>query len=429
MSRLFDGLRTLRDRVLRRRPAAETSAAPVGPRAPVLGPADPLLMATVLALVAFGVVMVYSASAVFAAQTFHDGLHFLVRQTIYAVVGLLLVVSLARLDYHLLRPLAYPMLGGSVLLLMYIAVGFGHSAGGAARWISVGPIHVQPAETAKVAMIFWLAYSLSKKADRIRSFSVGFLPHALVAGFVMLLCLRQPDFGSAVMIALLTFVLLFTAGARTGYILGAALLFAPIAYVLVTRSEYRMRRMQAYLDPFAHRFDVGYQISESLMSFGSGGLWGVGIGDSRQKLFFLPEAHTDFISAIVGEELGFIGILALMIGFSIIIVRGLRAAFRAADDYGTYLAVGITLFIGIQAFTNLAVTMGLLPTKGLALPFLSFGGSSLLVNCAAIGVLLNVSRARPSVAATTQATDGDEKRDVAPRTGSRRPSAAVGGTS
>ena len=428
MSRLFDGLRTMRDRVLRR-PPAEASAAPVGPRAPVLGPADPLLMATVLALVAFGVVMVYSASAVFAAQTFHDGQHFLVRQTMYAVVGLLLVVSLARLDYHLLRPLAYPMLGGSVLLLLYIAVGFGHSAGGAARWISVGPIHVQPAEIAKVAMIFWLAYSLSKKADRIRSFSVGFLPHALVAGFVMLLCLRQPDFGSAVMIALLTFVLLFTAGARTGYILGAALLFAPIAYVLVTRSEYRMRRMQAYLDPFAHRFDVGYQISESLMSFGSGGLWGVGIGDSRQKLFFLPEAHTDFISAIVGEELGFIGILALMIAFSIIIVRGLRAAFRAADDYGTYLAVGITLFIGIQAFTNLAVTMGLLPTKGLALPFLSFGGSSLLVNCAAIGVLLNVSRARPSVAVTTQATDGDEKRDVAPRTGSRRPSAAVGGTS
>jgi cell division protein FtsW len=397
MSRMRDLLAALRDRVLRRSPARDLSvAAP----APLLGPADPLLMATVLALVAFGVVMVYSASAVFASQVFHDGQHFLVRQAIYAAVGLLLVIALARLDYRRLRALAYPMLGGSVLLLLYIALGFGHSAGGAARWISVGPIHIQPAELAKVAMIFWLAYSLSKKADRIRSFSVGFLPHALVAGMVMLLCLRQPDFGSAVMIALLTFVLLFTAGARTGYILGAGLLFAPIAYALITGSEYRMRRMQAYLDPFAHRFDVGYQISESLMSFGSGGLFGVGIGDSRQKLFFLPEAHTDFISAIVGEELGFIGIVVLMFAFTIIVVRGLRAAFRAADDYGTYLAVGITLFIGIQAFTNLAVTMGLVPTKGLALPFLSFGGSSLLVNCAAIGVLLNVSRARPSVTAT-----------------------------
>jgi cell division protein FtsW len=429
MSRVGDALRALRDRVLRRSQAGEPGvAAP----APLLGPADPLLMATVLALVAFGVVMVYSASAVFASQVFHDGQHFLVRQAIYAAVGLLLVIALARLDYHRLRALAYPMLGGAVLLMLYIALGFGHSAGGAARWISVGPIHIQPAELAKVAMIFWLAYSLSKKADRIRSFSVGFLPHALVAGMVMLLCLRQPDFGSAVMIALLTFVLLFTAGARTGYILGAGLLFAPIAYALITGSEYRMRRMQAYLDPFAHRFDVGYQISESLMSFGSGGLFGVGIGDSRQKLFFLPEAHTDFISAIVGEELGFIGIVVLMLAFSIIVVRGLRAAFRAADDYGTYLAVGITLFIGIQAFTNLAVTMGLVPTKGLALPFLSFGGSSLLVNCAAIGVLLNVSRARQSVAATTSATDGDGARNGGARSGSaapRRPSAPVGATS
>jgi len=430
MSRLVDASRALFARLVRR-------GAPVGEGGPALvdtaqpGPADPVLMATVLALVAFGVVMVYSASAVFASQIFHDGAHFLVRQALYAVAGLVLVVALARLDYHLLRPLAYPMLGASVLMMLYIAVGFGHSAGGAARWISLGPIHIQPAETAKITMIFWLAYSLSKKADRIRSFSVGFLPHALVAGFVMLLCLRQPDFGSAVMIALLTFVLLFTAGARTGYILGAGLLVAPIAYVLITRSEYRMRRIQAFLDPFAHRFDVGYQISESLMSFGSGGLSGVGIGDSRQKLFFLPEAHTDFISAIVGEELGFVGIVATMLAFAIVVLRGLRAAFRAADDYGTYLAVGLTLFIGIQAFTNLAVTMGLVPTKGLALPFLSFGGSSLLVNCAAIGVLLNVSRARPERAQPPRESGSTPARNTTtngPRGGSLRPAAAAGAT-
>jgi cell division protein FtsW len=278
--------------------------------------------------------------------------------------------------------------------MLYVALGFGHAAGGAARWISVGPVHVQPAETAKVAMIVWLAYSLSKKSDRIRTFSVGFLPHALMAGVLMALCLKQPDFGSAVMIALLTFVLLFTAGARTGYILGAVLIFLPIAYALIALSPYRMRRIQAFLDPFAHRFDVGYQISESLMSFGSGGVTGVGLGDSRQKLFFLPEAHTDFISAIVGEELGFVGLACLIVAYGVLVVRGLRAAFRAADDFGTYLAVGISLFVGMQAYTNLAVAMGLVPTKGLVLPFLSYGGSSLLVNCAAMGVLLNVSRQR-----------------------------------
>ena len=431
MSRLLAALRALSARVLRRGAAAPDGAPALVDTAQP-GPADPVLMATVLALVAFGVVMVYSASAVFASQMFHDGEHFLVRQAIYAVVGLVLIVALARLDYHVLRPLAYPMLGASVLMMLYIAAGFGHSAGGAARWISIGPIHVQPAETAKVTMFFWLAYSLSKKADRIRSFSVGFLPHALVAGFVMLLCLRQPDFGSAVMIALLTFVLLFTAGARTGYILGATLLVAPIVYALITRSEYRMRRIQAFLDPFAHRYDVGYQIFESLVSFGSGGLSGVGIGDSRQKLFFLPEAHTDFISAIVGEELGFVGILATMIAFAVVVVRGLRAAFRAADDYGTYLAVGLTLFIGIQAFTNLAVTMGLVPTKGLALPFLSFGGSSLLVNCAAIGVLLNVSRARPEGAQAPRDVGGEPARREANRglrNGSLRPAGAAGAAS
>jgi cell division protein FtsW len=176
--------------------------------------------------------------------------------------------------------------------------------------------------------------------------------------------------------------------------LGAGLIAGSLGYLLVTTNEMRMRRIRAFLEPFEHRYDIGYQISESLMSFGSGGVTGVGIGDSRQKLFFLPEAHTDFISAIVGEELGFVGVALLVVAFGLVIARGLRAAFRAADDYGTYLALGITMFVGMQAFTNLAVAMGMLPTKGLVLPFLSYGGSSLLVNCAAVGVLLNVSRPR-----------------------------------
>jgi cell division protein FtsW len=371
-------------------PEAERSSAVPA----VIGPADAVLTGTLVALVAGGVVMVYSASAVFAHARYEDPAHFLVRQAVFAIAGLLVMVAMARIDYHRLRPLTYPILFGAVGLLAATALGVGHSAGGAARWINLGPINIQPAELVKVALICWLAYSLSKKAERIRSFSVGFLPHVLVSGLVCLLCLAQPDFGSAVMIGLVTFVLLFTAGARLGYILGAALLAAPVVYFLVAGSEYRMRRITAFLDPFQHRYAAGYQIAESLMSFGSGGMTGVGIGDSRQKLFFLPEAHTDFISAIIGEELGFVGFCVLVSGFLILIYRGLRAGLHAADDYGTYLAVGITLFVGMQAFTNLAVAVGLLPTKGLVLPFISYGGSSLLANCAAMGIVLNVSRPR-----------------------------------
>lgn len=360
----------------------------------IAGPADALLTGAIVALVAFGVVMVYSASAVYASSEYDDGQHFLIRQGIFALLGLFVMVAAAKVDYHRYSALTYPILATSVILLLVVALGFGRSAGGASRWIQLGPINIQPAEIAKVAMILWLAYSLSKKRFQIRSFTVGFLPHALIAGVMMLLCLRQPDFGSAVMIGLLTFILLFSAGAKTGYLLGSILLAAPVAYALIATSPYRMRRIQAFLDPFAHRYDVGYQISESLMSFGSGGATGVGIGDSRQKLFFLPEAHTDFISAIIGEELGFVGIVVLLLVYVLVVLRGLRAAFEAADDYGAYLAIGITMFIGAQAFTNLAVAMGMLPTKGLVLPFISYGGSSLLVNCAAVGILLNVSRPR-----------------------------------
>ncbi len=395
---------------------------PIAP-APAVGPADAVLYGTVIALIAFGGVMVYSASAVFASQVYDNGYYFLIRQGAFALVAVPLIVAIARIDYHRYRPLTYPILAGVVGLMAFVALGFGHTAGGASRWIALGPIHVQPAEVAKVALILWLAYSLSKKRERIKSFSVGFLPHVLMAGFLMLLCLKQPDFGSAVMIGLLTFILLFTAGARLGYILGAALCALPIVYALVASSPYRMRRITSFLAPFEHRQGEGYQIVESLLSYGSGGFWGVGIGDSRQKLFYLPEAHTDCISAIVGEELGFVGIALLITAFLIVFVRGMRAAFRASDEYGTYLAVGVTMFIGMQAFTNLAVVMGMLPTKGLALPFLSYGGSSLLVNSAAIGVLLNVSRSRAPSSAPAAEEGASIKKSRAKLFG-----AALGGT-
>jgi cell division protein FtsW len=392
-------------------------------RPKVLGPADPWMTATLIGLVAFGVVMVYSASAVFAAQRYDDSLHFLVRQSFFAVAGIGAMFAIARIDYHRYKILTYPGLGLAIVMLVFVAIGFGRSAGGAARWIAIGPFNIQPAEPTKVMLILWLAYSLSKKREHMASFSIGFLPHVLMAGLLMLLCLKQPDFGSAVMIGALTFVMLFTAGARVKDLLGGVLIAAPAAAALILLSPYRMRRIQAFMSPLEHRQDVGYHITQSFMSFGAGGVTGVGIGDSRQKLLFLPEAHTDFISAIIGEELGYVGILLLIGAFVFIVVRGLRAATRAADDYGSYLAVGITVFIGLQALTNLSVAMGLVPTKGLVLPFISYGGSSLLVNCAAAGILLNVSRPRQPVERAVEDesdVESDEKQPVPQGRRSRR---------
>ena len=390
---------------------ASKSTTPMEP-----GPMDVSLAATLVALIAFGVVMVYSASAVHANNMFGNGYHFLLRQTAFAVVAFVLLFAFTRLDINLLRRSTYPILLVAVLLMIAVALGFGRSAGGATRWIAVGPVNVQPAELAKLAMIMWLAHSLAKKSNQMRTFSIGFLPHVLVAGLLMLLCLAQPDFGSAVMIALLTFVVLFAAGAKAGYLLGCVLIVIPVGYAGIASSPYRMRRITAFLEPFEHRQGAGYQITESLMSFGSGGWTGVGLGDGRQKLLFLPEAHTDFISAIIGEELGFIGVVLLCAAFLWIVVRGLRAAWRAQDEYAGYLAAGMTLFIGLQAFTNLAVAMGLLPTKGLALPFVSYGGSSLLVNAAAAGIILNTSRYGVSRAVEAPALAQPEKPKLRLRT-------------
>ncbi|MBW2209447.1 MAG: putative lipid II flippase FtsW [Deltaproteobacteria bacterium] len=385
------------------------------------GPPDVTLAATLVGLIAFGVVMVYSASAVYANNMFGNGFHFLIRQTVFAVAAFVVLIIFTRVDIGLLRRSTYPVLLVAVLLMIAVALGFGRSAGGATRWLAVGPVNVQPAELAKLAMIMWLAHSLAKKSDRMRTFSIGFLPHVLVAGLLMLLCLAQPDFGSAVMIAVLTFVVLFAAGAKAGYLLGCVLLAVPIGYAAIASSPYRMRRIKAFLEPFEHRQGAGYQITESLMSFGSGGWTGVGLGDGRQKLLFLPEAHTDFISAIIGEELGFIGVVLLCAAFGWVVFRGLRAAWRAQDEYAGYLAAGMTLFIGLQAFTNLAVALGLLPTKGLALPFVSYGGSSLLVNAAAAGIILNTSRYGVSRAVEASAPTKTKRRQP-------RLTAARGGT-
>jgi cell division protein FtsW len=282
---------------------------------------------------------------------------------------------------------------------------------GAARWIAVGPITVQPAEAAKLALILWLSYSLAKKSDKIKSFSIGFLPHLLVPGFMVFLCMLQPDFGTSAVILIITFALLFVAGAKLGYMMLAAVVAAPIAYYLVAGSEYRLKRILAFLDPISVRFEHGYQLTQSMFGFSAGGAFGTGIGDGLQKLFFLPEAHNDFIAAIIAEELGAVGIWLTIFVFGIVVARGVTIAFRAQDEFGTYVGFGISTLIGVQALANLGVAMGLLPTKGLNLPFVSYGGSALVISLFAVGILLNISKGHriPEPTRTSRASKGNTR--------------------
>lgn len=375
-------------------PPAEVTAPRASlPPTRATGPIDPILSATVVLLIAFGVVMVFSASAVFAEEEYGDGMRFLVRQSVFAAVAIPAMLVVAHIDYRRWRPLTYPALVGTVVLLVLTLI-IGRTAGGATRWIRLGPVDIQGAELAKLALVLFLAHSLSKKADRLTTFSIGVLPHLVVLGVLAFLCLLQPDLGSAMMLGLLTLVMLFAAGAKIGPILGTIAGGAAAAGLAIATSSFRRARVEAFLDPFGHREGAGYQTVESMLAFGSGGWTGVGLGDSRQKLFFLPEAHTDFISAIVGEELGFVGVVLLVGAFVLIAARGLRAALHAPDDYGSWLALGATGLVVLSALTNLAVCMGLVPTKGLVLPFVSYGGSALLVSAIAMGLVLNVSRSR-----------------------------------
>jgi cell division protein FtsW len=360
-------------------------------RAKARPPVDVVLAAATIALLGFGVVMVYSSSVIEATTVFRDSQYFLRRQALYAGVGLALLFFVSRIDYRRLKPFTYPILAVVTGLMILSVIGFGHTGGGAARWLKLGPINVQPSEAAKLSLILWLAYSLEKKRERMKSFSIGMLPHFLMAGFLMILCLKQPDFGGAVVLLFLTFALLFVAGARLGYLLGAAMLGGLFAAWAVRFTSYRWERMLAWFNMSEHRQDLAYQPFQSVMSFGSGGPFGLGLGQGLQVLY-LPEAHTDFISAIIGEELGFVGILGLCGVYLLIVARGIRTALAAEDEYGSYIAFGISVLFGVQALVNLSVAMAMLPTKGLTLPFVSYGGSSLLVSCAAMGILLNVSR-------------------------------------
>ena len=353
---------------------------------------DPVLLAAVLLLLAFGVVMVYSASAVYAGARLGDGLWFFKRQAMGAGLGLCALLLAMKIGYRRLEALAVPLVIVSLLLLVLVRVpGLGHAAGGAQRWMKLGPITFQPSEIGKLSLILWLARSLAKKQDRIRVFSVGFLPHLFMLGLFAVLLMLEPDFGTTIVLGILTFALLFVAGARSTYLMSVVGAAAPIAAFLVWRSPYRLQRVLTFLDPWKDPQGHGYQTVESLLGFGAGGSFGVGLGESHQKLFFLPAAHTDFILSIVGEELGFVGVAAVLVLFAVIVWRGLKAAHAAPDAFGCYLALGLTLLLSLEAIVNAGMALSLLPTKGMALPFLSYGMSSVISSCLAAGILLSVS--------------------------------------
>jgi cell division protein FtsW len=372
---------------------------------------DMTLLSVTLLLAGIGLVMLYSASSIIAEVRYQDGMYFFKRQVVFTLAGLILLFFVKNVHYTFYRRFVYVVLGLSILSLCLVLVPqFGHKAGGARRWLHLGGFSLQPAEFAKLALVMFIAYSLAKKNERLREFGVGFFPHALVCGVFVFLIYRQPDLGTAVYFALLTFTLLFVAGVRLRHLFGSALALVPLLILAVTRRDYRWGRVLAFLDPWRDPTSSSFQLLHSLLAFGSGGLIGAGLGSGKQKLFYLPEPHTDFLLAVIGEEAGLLGICGVLFLYAILVWRGVHIALWAPDRYGTYLAFGLTLVVGLQALINGAVVMGLLPTKGLPLPFMSYGGSSLCTNFLAVGILLNISSHRRDPAAGTWLRPSAEER-------------------
>ncbi|MEJ5329733.1 MAG: putative lipid II flippase FtsW [Desulfobaccales bacterium] len=358
----------------------------------VSGRQDHLLLYATLGLVLLGLTSVFTSSTVMAMAQFQDPYYFVKRQVFYALLGLALLYIASRIPYQYWKPLVYPILLLSLISLILVFVpGIGAKVRGAARWLKLGPLTLQPSEFAKLALVIFLAYSLARKQEKMKYFAIGFLPHMLVAGIFILLILKEPDFGTAVTLALITFIMLLVGGTRVTYIFFASLAGLVLGTLAVLRDPKKFARILSFLDPWKHGQDVGYQLKQSLLAIGSGGLIGVGPGQSRAKLFYLPDAHTDFILAIYSEEFGLVGVLLLLALFTLVTIRGLRLSLRAPDAFGSYLALGLTLIISLQAAINMGVVTGILPTKGLSLPFLSYGGSNLLTNLLAVGILLNIS--------------------------------------
>jgi cell division protein FtsW len=350
-----------------------------------------LFIATIL-LVGLSIVMVYSASAPLALQKYGRASMFLVRQAMWALMGLSLLYIVMRIDYRRYREPAFIWTCLVVVVLALVAVLFSSPVNGARRWFGVGGIGVQPSEVAKLAAIFFIAAILERRMHRIDEVGYALLPIGVAVIGLVALILAEPDFGTSMSLLLIAAVMVCAAGLNYRYIVGVALAAMPAIYVIVMGSAYRRRRTLAFLNPWDDPLGDGFQIIQSIIAVGTGGLWGRGLMNGVQKLFYLPEPHTDFIYAVISEELGLVGATAVLVCFAIVAWRGLRVSLLAPDKFGAFLALGLTTMVAIQAFVNISVVLGLMPTKGTPLPFVSAGGSSLVINLIGMGILLNVSQ-------------------------------------
>jgi len=351
------------------------------------------LLTIVATLVSVGVVMIYSASAIYAHGSMGDSTYFLKRHLLYLLIGIVLMLTAMAVDMNSLRRWAKPMLmAASALLVLVLIPHIGREASGARRWFRIGPVNFQPSEFAKIAVMVYMADFISRKKARMKSFIHGYMPAVIVLGAVVGLVLLEPDLGTAVTISLVTFMMMYVSGVRMSYIAASFMASLPVLYLLLFRVPYRRKRMMIFLNPWADKRGTGFQIIQSFIALGSGGIFGVGLGQSRQKLFYLPASHTDFIFSIIGEELGFLGTASIVILFTLFVWEGMKVAFRAPGMFERMISLAVVCLIALEAIINIGVTAGALPTKGLPLPFISYGGSGLVFHLMAVGLLLNVAK-------------------------------------
>jgi len=361
-----------------------------------MGKIDPWLLTSTLLLGGFGLIMVLSSSGIMAERVYNDTYFFFKRQLMFTGVGIAIMLACMQMPRKLLYSLTYVWVATAVILLALCVTPLGVNVNGASRWINLGPVNLQPLEYSKIALVLYLAYFFARKQELVRTFSVGFLPPFIVTGFLCGLLLLQPDFGGAVVLAMLLFLMCLVGGTRFIYLFVSFLFGTGAGWLLISSSPYRFKRWTAFLDPFASAQNEGYQLVQSLYAFGSGRIFGTGIGAGKQKLFFLPEAHNDFIMAVVGEELGFVGMSLFFIVIGFFLWRAFRVSFKQEDLQDRFTAFGVTCILALGMILNLAVVLGTVPPKGVAMPFISYGGSSLTVSFICAGILLNLSRTAQS---------------------------------
>ncbi|HEX68340.1 MAG TPA: putative lipid II flippase FtsW [bacterium] len=350
-----------------------------------------ILIVTIL-LLSLGALMVYSSSSGLARERYHNPYRFLIRQIMWISLGAVFFFLTYKIEPENWRRWAKLFLSLSFLLLFLTLTPLGVRIGGANRWLKFGPLTFQPVELVKFSLLLWMADLLERRRKEIKDFSTGLVPPLLVIGIFVVILLKQPDLGSALLILMVCFSLFFIGGASVKHLTSLFLLSLPVLYTLIMMKGYRKRRLIAFLNPWANAKDAGYQLVQSLIALGSGGVWGKGLGKSTQKLFYLPSAYNDFIFSIIGEELGLVGASTVVLLFLIFLLAGLRIALNARSEFSSYLALGITLLISLQGFINLGVSVGLLPTKGIPLPLVSAGGSSLVITLGMIGILARIGK-------------------------------------